>query len=239
MQSIDLKRSNAVYIFRSFMHSPKSLKEISDETETAVITIKKIVYKLIDENIASKCQIKVKSIGRPHLYLSPNPQNHTLLIKRTTKQFVFFTINTLGQCRKIKTIPNDECYSEDLTLEFAFNILKRDKMFKFCQGAYLIGREIENYKEIDGISKSSTFQLIAKSLADDESTIYLEFGNQKAVINHGKIKEISRTKEDVFDIIDVDQDYTFNDLDEEKAITEALRILTLKSLEEKVAQLFS
>ena len=238
MQTLDLRRSNAIYIFRSFMHSPKSLKEIAEETKTAEITIKKIVYKLVEENIASKCNLKNNSIGRPVLYLSPNPANHSILIKENDSEFIFYTINTLGQRKKIHTIHKKDAVSEEISLEFAYNILKKDESFKFCNGVYFIADLSKNYKEIDGIFKTELFELISLSLVDDEANIYLEFGDKKAVINHGKIKNTDMNKEDIIKIVDFDQEYIFNDLNEEKATNEALRILTLKKLEEKVAQLF-
>lgn len=238
MDFSDLKRSNAVYIFRTIMHEPRSLKEISLETNIAEITIKKIIYKLIEENIVSKCTQAKKSLGRPIIYLTPNPQHHSIFISENKSNFIFYTINTRGERKRIQSIPKNECLEEELTLEFAYNLLKQDKTFKFCQGTYLISANKESYKEINGITKANTFSLIASSLVDEESSIFLEFGENKAVINHGKIKFTDKSKEDVLKIIDIDEEYIFNDLDENKAINEALRILTLKRLEEKVAQLF-
>ena len=239
MNALDLQRSNAIYIFRSFMHSPKSLSEIADETQIAEITIKKIIYKLVDENIVSKCNFKNSSVGRPILYLTPNPTNHSILIKENNSEFIFYTVNTMGQRNKMQSLPFDKSISKDLALEFAFNIIKHDKNFKLCNGAYLISANNKNYKDIDGITKANIFQLIATSLINDELAIYLEFGNEKAVINHGKIKNTDMKKEDILKSIDFDEEYIFNDLDEDKALNEALRILTLKNMEEKIAQLFN
>ncbi len=240
MHYLDLRRSNAVYIFQVIKHIPKSIKEISIETEMAEITVKKIVYKLIDAEIVSKGSLENHSVGRPIIYISPNPINYSLIIVKTDKEYVFNSVNTYGERKKLFDIPTKyQSLDENKTLKFAYDMLKKEQIFKYCHSIYLIGEGINKLNDIDGIIKATPFQLIASSLLNTESTIYLQFGKEKALINHGRIKSIDISKEELSKIIDIDEDYTFNDLDETKATNEALRIITLNKIEEKVAQLFS
>ena len=75
---------------------------------------------------------------------------------------------------------------------------------------------------------------------NEEKTFYVEYKNKKALINHKKVKFLNTDTciEEIKNIIDLDDEFILNDYDQENLLNEALRIITLNTLEEKVARLF-
>lgn len=238
IQHFDLRRSNAVYIFRSVIDKAKTYEEISKETETAEITVKKITYKLIDAKILLSFKNKnITSTGRPKTYLAPNPNNNCTLIAKEGSLYVYYSVNTLGERTRLFTFPtNYHLLSEHNSLAFSVHFFKQTDVYNYCQKIFYLSEE--NIESIDEIKTISLFELILESLRDKEKVFYVEYNDKKALINHSKIKLTHLNKEQIKEIIDLDDEFILNELDKEELINEALRIITLNILEEKVAQLF-
>ena len=240
IQHLDLRRSNAIYIFRSVINGAKTYQEISKCTETAEITVKKIVYKLID----AKLLLSFKNThaicnGRPKAYLAPNPDNNCTLITKEGSSYVYYTTNAFGQRTKLFTFPtNYHLLNERNSLSYSLHFFKQTDIYNSCQRIfYLSEEELEPVEEIEVVS---LFDLILKSLDKEEKVFYLEYKEKKAIINHSKVKLLNQNTsiDMVKSIIDLDDEFIFSDHDKDNLINEALRIITLNILEEKVAQLF-
>ncbi|MBQ8545828.1 MAG: hypothetical protein IJ437_02680 [Clostridia bacterium] len=239
MQFFDLRRSNAVYIFRAIMDAPKTLSQISEETDIAEITVKKIAYKLIDESIISRAKEELASVGRPKLYLTPNPVNYSVFIIKNDLKFIFYSVNAVGERNMLFEFPaNYGSLDASGSLQIAFLKFKQNQLYKHCHAIFFIDTNTNHIKTPMEIQKITPFQLIIKSLIKEERAIYIEYGENKAVVNYGKAKNISAPISEVEKIIDIDDKYILDNNNEIVVISEALRIITLKELEEKVAKLF-
>ncbi len=240
IQYFDLRRSNAVYIFRSIINGAKTYEQISKDTETAEITVKKITYKLIDAKLLLSYKNKnATGAGRPKVYLAPNPSINCTLITKEGSFYIYNTVNALGERTKLFTFPtNYHLLNERNSLAYSLHFFKQTDIYNHCQQIfYLCEEKIEPIEEIKAIS---LFELILKSLSKEEKVFYVEYNNEKALINHSKIKLLNTniTKEQIEEIVDIDDEFIFNEYKLEDLINEAIRIITLNIIEEKVAQLF-
>lgn len=240
IQHLDLKRSNAIYIFRSIVNGAKTYEEISKDTEIAEITIKKIAYELINAKILLSIKHKNPTeVGRPKVYLTPNPDIHCTVITKEGSFFTYNMINTLGEKSKLFTFPiNYHMLNEHNSLAYSLHFFTQTDFYNYCQKIFYLSEE--SNEPVEDILNISLFELILESLVNEEKTFYVEYKNKKALINHKKVKFLNTDTciEEIKNVIDLDDEFILNDYDQENLLNEALRIITLNTLEEKVARLF-
>ena len=99
MKTTDLRRSNAIYIYRSICNNLISVSDIAKETEMSEIAVKKILYNLYNNNILSKYKEQNSEVGRPKIYFGLNPRFYSILIKKESTQFSVKEINILGETK--------------------------------------------------------------------------------------------------------------------------------------------
>ncbi len=235
MKTTDLRRSNAVYILRAVFEDSKSVEEIAKETEMSEIAVKKILYDLYNRDILSKYKDTKTSIGRPKIYFGLNSMQHCTIIKREDTHFSIETVNVKGERTHQFDFPLDfHGLSESGSLRMVRAYIKSDKTFKYNLGIFLMGNDIEKLENLRLITKTTMHKLILDSLYDEDLVMYAEINQIKYLLNHGKIKEINISVDELKKIVDLDREIILNDENQDNYLAEALRLISLLKLEEKI-----
>ena len=234
MRNTDLRRSNAVYIYRSILNNYKSAEEIAKETEMSVIAVKKILYNLFDRDILSKYKDAEKAIGRPKIYFGLNSRFSSILIKKEPNEFTVIEVSINGKIVSRVSFPlNYGGLSESGSLRMLRAALKSHNGLKFNLGIFLIGDDIEALEDLPLIKKTTDTQLVLDSLYNEDLVIFAEIKDEKYLLNHGKTKKVTQSYEELTEIIDLDLKFNISNLDDESLI-EALRLNNILKLEEKI-----
>ena len=156
MNTSDLRRSNAIYIFRAIVKGYLSAEEIAKEYDMSIIAVKKILYNLYDKNLISKYKSLENSIGRPKIYFGLNMFYHSTLVKMEKDEFKIMSVNIKGDVAREFSFPlHYNGLSENGSLRMLRAVL-RDQKLEYNLGVYLIGEGVENLDNLSLYKLSSS-----------------------------------------------------------------------------------
>ncbi len=225
-----------IYMMRSILREPKTLKELSDELGLAFITVNKLVAELSEKNIVKKFTIVEKHTnGRPHIYICLNPDYFCALISIIDDNYVVKLISPYSEFEKkeyfrmpIRQYANDP--TETLHMVRAY--IGQDH--PYCLGMYLIKNESIKIGNVRKIQKFELHELLVESFADNDKVIYIECFDKRILINHGNARFVEITKEQLHSTLLVDEEYIVTENNLNLILTLALRRMCEKKLEEKI-----
>lgn len=235
MNTTYLRKCNAIYIIRAIENGFSSLEDIANETEMSIIAVKKIIYDLYNRSILAKFKTTASSIGRPKIYFELNPLLHSTIIIKNDAQFDIRKYNIQGKLIENFTFPlHFQGLGVSGSLRMLRAALKENKSNKYNLSTFLIGESIENLENLHSITKTNIHQLILDSLYDEDLVLLAEINHRRYLLNHGKVKEISISSSELYKILDIDKTIILNDENQETYLSEAMRLISLQKIEEKI-----
>ena len=234
MKTTDLRRSNAIYIYRSICNNLISVSDIAKETEMSEIAVKKILYNLYNNNILSKYKEQNNEVGRPKIYFGLNPRFYSILIKKESTQFSVKEINILGETINEFVFPlYFNGLNESGSLRMLCATLKQSDGFKYNLGIFVIGQDLDKLDDYSLITKTTETQLILDSLYNEDLVTFATIKDEKYLLNHGKIKKVDITAKELSKYLDVDIQINLKTIDDNN-LNEAFRLINIIKLEEKI-----
>lgn len=234
MKTTDLRRSNAIYIYRSIIANSKSAEEIAKENEMSEIAVKKILYDLYARDIISKYKQNDKSIGRPKIYFGLNSRFSSILIIKEKTDYLVKEVNIKGEVVDQFSFPlHFDGLSESGSLRMLRAVLKSDDGLKFNLGIFLIGDGIDKLENLPLITKTTSTKLILDSLYNEDLVIVATINDENYLLNHGKARKVDKTIDELNEILDIDLTFNISTINE-KDLKESLRLINILKVEEKI-----
>lgn len=235
MKTTDLRHSNTIYILRAIADGSYNVDELAAKTQMSQIAVKKILYELCKKEILIKYKNLDGLQGRPRTSFNFNPLFHCTLINKEDSKYSVKLINGFGQKLREFSFPiSYQGLNCSNSLKMLNSTLKTESVSNYNLATFLIGENLSEVSEIPNIYKTSVEQLILDSLYDETLVIYCEIGQKRFLHNYGKIKEITISDTQLKDIIDLDFIIKLDNENNEEHLIEALRLITLMKLEEKI-----
>lgn len=234
MNLVDLRYSNALYIYKTICKQKMTVEEIAKATEMTPLTVNKILKMLVQCKIVSKITDKRdKQCGRPHIYYGPSEYFYTALILNDNGKMLLYYVYPDGRIKQDKR--NHGAIEEGFET-YRANVVRNRVKNDHCYflGAFLLGNDIDSFGKVEHTTKLQISELLSYAYRDDERVVFIECESCNILINHAKTKNVHISINELKKIIDIDDYFDFTDKSQKEIILNSFILYTQKLLQRKI-----
>lgn len=183
MTLAELKRKNAVSIYRSILDGYNTIISISKVTGISQLTICELANEMVKKELLDMTIPKREAKGRrAHCFL-PSHRYFTAFIDVQKDYICTIGISTSGSVVERFDFPiNYEGKStNDVIKEFVISKLKNSPNFKYCLAIYLLTDDTVSYDIDASVTKITKEELIASAFSDRNKAILFDFSGKYIV----------------------------------------------------------
>lgn len=211
MNLFELKHRNALSVYQSILDGIDTLSGISKATGISLLTVSELANDMVRRELLDISKPKQDKVGRRVHRFKPSHKYFSIFIDKQAQYFSTIGISTNGIAVERFDYPlnYEKRTCQDVLTNHVLKRVKSSPSYKYCMAIYLLGAENDNFVLDDDIILINKEDLIAKSLADKNKAILLDFNGKCILSLYSNIHYTSADKETICKVLSFDSIYTF------------------------------
>lgn len=180
MNLAELRRKNAVSVYRCILSSITTISAISKETGISQLTVCELANELVKREILDISKPRRNIKGRRIHYFSPSHKYFCIFIDVQKTYFSTIGISTSGEAVERFDYPLDyeNRTKQEVLDKYVMPRIRTSLSYKYCTAIYMLGDENNTLSVDSDVIKSTKENLIAYSLADKNKMKLFDFNGK-------------------------------------------------------------